>query len=151
MPRLSDFNIKEFTEETDLTPDAPIDEPIIESIDIPKPRKSKIYSGLVQLYGSVALGVNMFDPHCGAAIATNIETMATSMDQLAKENDSVRRVMEKLISGGAWGAVIAAHSPVIIAVATHHGSGMAERTRNLFGNRTVESTSNNVSQFPGVA
>lgn len=72
---------------------------------------------IVSLYASIAMPVMMFKPATGQAIAENTESCADAWMQLAEENDSVRRTLLMLIEGGAWGAVIAAHLPILLTLA----------------------------------
>lgn len=64
----------------------------------------------------------MFDSDgvCGPAIAGSAHTAAVAWDELAQKNPAVRRSLRKLTQGSAWGAVLAAHMPIAIAIAGAH-------------------------------
>lgn len=80
---------------------------------------------LQNLYGQIGMMAFPFDQHCGGAVLENAESMAKAMEDLAKENQSVKRVLEKLAETSAVGTVFMAHAPVIMAITSHHGSQVA--------------------------
>lgn len=101
--------------EDEGTPPAP------DPVDMVKERKlGKLGKSLQNTYGMIGMTLSSVDPHCGGQILMNAENMAMAMEDLARENQSVRRVLNKLMEGSAWGMVVAAHMPVITAVAAHH-------------------------------
>lgn len=88
---------------------------------------------LTDLYTSVATLLFPLDPHCASVILTKNENedsphygktqaqiCAESLDKAAQQNESLRRVLTMLTTGGTWGAVLAAHAPILLAIATHH-------------------------------
>jgi hypothetical protein len=90
----------------------------------PPPRRRGAFVGpLTELYGAVGMGVSMVDQPCGTAILESAEGCAKSLDELAYGNESVRRVLTLMTQGSAFGAVIVAHVPIALAVASHHGPG----------------------------
>lgn len=116
---------------TDVREPTFTDNPLFESTDTPKVEKpiSKVKPGalarsLADMYGAIGFGVSMFDQSCGQVIIIEAESMANSMEKLAMENESVRRVLERLLSVNAIGQVIAAHMPVIMGIARHHAPGL---------------------------
>ena len=109
---------------------APTDKPpkfdtAFESEEAPKvsglPRATPLKAKLTQVYAFAGTAVFAFDPYCGRAILTSAESAAEAMDQLARENPAVKRVLEALVKTSALGTVIAAHMPIIMAIAMHHG------------------------------
>lgn len=86
----------------------------------PKPRPGALKKPLMEMYGSIGMAVSMFDPQCGFAVMQNAEKCAEAMEGLARENEAVRRVVMNMIQTSVWGQVIAAHSPIIFAIAAHH-------------------------------
>lgn len=86
----------------------------------PKPRTGQLKKPLMEMYGSIGMAVSMFDPQCGFAVMQNAEKCAEAMEGLARENEAVRRVVMNMIQTSVWGQVIAAHSPIIFAIAAHH-------------------------------
>lgn len=85
-----------------------------------KYRQGELAKALTRTYGSVGMMLFPFDSQCGSTILENSEEMANSLEQLAKENDAVKRVLEKMVATGAWTAVIGAHLPVVMSIANHH-------------------------------
>lgn len=89
-----------------------------------KPAKSKTDSelkkALMDLYAAGGMMLLPFDQPCGTAVMNSAESCADSLVKLAQENDSVRRALTGLTQTSAWGGVIAAHLPIMMAVAGHH-------------------------------
>lgn len=75
---------------------------------------------LTEMYGTIALMLMPFDAQCAMAIMEAAPKAAESLDNLAKSNDAVKRVLITLTQTSAWGAVLAAHAPIILAVTMHH-------------------------------
>lgn len=83
------------------------------------PAKDGELSDLERLEGwYVALGsaAQMFHPKLSDALKMQAEEAALAWFALAEKNDTVRRYILAMIEGGAWGKVIAAHSPIFLAV-----------------------------------
>lgn len=63
-----------------------------------------------------------------AAAATSLidysETCVESWKSLAEENDNVRRAILGVLEGGAWGAVFAAHVPIMLSFMPGHVRSM---------------------------
>lgn len=94
--------------------------------DDAQPKAGKYYTRLQGLYGTIGLGLYMFDPVCGGAVLASADETARSVDRLARENPSIRRVVEAMLTGSAYGQLLAAHLPILKAIADHH---MPERFR----------------------
>lgn len=88
---------------------------------LPKPREGSLVKPLTDMYTSVGLMLAPFDQACSVAFIDNAENCARSMEKLARENESVRRVINAMMSTSAWGGVIAAHLPILLMVMMHHG------------------------------
>jgi hypothetical protein len=86
----------------------------------PRPRKGAFVAPLTEIYALTGTMMMPFDQSCGTAVMMNAEACAKSLDNLAYQNDAVRRVLTALVQTSTWGAVIAAHAPIIMAVAMHH-------------------------------
>lgn len=87
----------------------------------PKPREGALVKPLTDMYTSVGLMLAPFDQACSVAFIDNAENCARAMEKLARENESVRRVINAMMSTSAWGGVIAAHLPILLMVMMHHG------------------------------
>lgn len=99
------------------------------SSSTPSYREGKITEGLTQLYTVVGSCMIPFDSVCGTNVIENAETMASSLDKLARDNLAVRRALMKVIEGSAWGAVIAAHGPVLMGAFFHHAPQVKEKQK----------------------
>lgn len=75
---------------------------------------------LTEMYSAIGAMVMMFDPPVGKAILAQAEACAESLDNLAKESESVRKALVALTTGGAWTGVAIAHSPIIMAILFTH-------------------------------
>lgn len=80
-------------------------------------------------YGGLALAfitpTPMYNEDAAHALAGQAKACADAWFNLAENNDSVRRVVLMFIEGGAWGALAAAHVPIIVAF-------MPEQTKRAF-------------------
>jgi hypothetical protein len=88
----------------------------------PAPRQSRksLKQPLTDLYGTLGAGVFILNQNDGIVILSNAEKMAESLDNWGKVNPAVYRVLERLCSTGALGAVMAAHAPVVMAILNNH-------------------------------
>ena len=71
-------------------------------------------------YDGIAGLASMLDPFDAALIAGHAPTMAKAWSDLADESERVRRFLEMLLTGGAWGGVIVATMPVAIGILANH-------------------------------
>lgn len=97
----------------------PTTRPLKRKPAIPK-RKGQFIAPLENLYTSVGIMLMPFDAVCGNAVLQSAAQCAKSLDDLAHQNDAVRRLIYALVQTSALGAVIAAHAPILLAVAMHH-------------------------------
>lgn len=95
--------------------------------NVPASKEGQFTETLLQMYGMVAMGIGMKDPQCAAVIMKQAEDCAVAWDKLAVENDSVRRVLFALTNVTGVGAVVAAHVPIAMAIAAHHGPGIGPK------------------------
>lgn len=89
----------------------------------PRAKKGAFIEPLTELYTLLGGVLMPFDPQCANAVIVSAEKCAESMDELAYQNESVRRALTALTQTSAWGAVIFAHLPIIMSIAMHHGPG----------------------------
>lgn len=82
--------------------------------------KGGLRQPLENMYTGLGMAVMVVDQHCGQTIIDNAPECAKAMEELAKTNPAVRRLLMKLVSTSALGTVIAAHSPILMAIAMHH-------------------------------
>lgn len=102
----------------------PVRDSTPKAIKPPKPAVTDdvLTKALSEMYAFGAVMLMPVDQVCATAIVNSAEPCAQSLVKLSKENASVRRVLEGLTQTSAWGAVIAAHLPIAMAVAGHHFS-----------------------------
>ncbi len=86
----------------------------------PKPRPGALVKPFTDLYVSVGTMMLPFDQVCGMAIVQSAPKCAEALEQLARENPAVRRALMAMVETSVWGAVIAAHAPILLAIAMHH-------------------------------
>lgn len=96
----------------------------------PMPRGG-LKNALENMYTGMGMAMMPFDPHCGSVIIENAASCAESMDELAKTNPAVRRVLLRMVSTTAIGMVVAAHAPIIMAISMHHIPALRERQEKM--------------------
>ena len=87
---------------------------------LPPKRKGQFVEPLTAMYGGIAAGLLVIDPVCAQAIAEAAPECARTLDELAYQNDAVRRTLIALTQTSAMGAVLLAHAPIIMTVVMHH-------------------------------
>lgn len=90
---------------------------------VSRAKKGAFTEPLSQMYTMAGMAVFVRDQHCGTAIMEAASGCAEALDELAYRNESVRRALDALVKTSTFGAVIAAHLPIVLAVAGHHGGG----------------------------
>lgn len=88
---------------------------------------STIGSTVFMLEGQRAIknGAQVPESPCGTAILESAERCAQALDELAYQNEAVRRALMAVTQTSAIGAVVVAHAPIIMAVVMHHAPNMA--------------------------
>lgn len=89
----------------------------------PAPRWSKgvIAAGMTKLYRRAGKIIKAMDRDIGIAVIESAEDCGEAWDELARTNPRVRAFLMKLISGGAWGSVLFAHLPILMAIIMKDG------------------------------
>lgn len=72
---------------------------------------------LRDLYVTVGTLVIPFNKAVGTSFIQNAEPCAKALDNAAKTDKQIRRVLMLLIQGSVWGEVIIAHMPIMLALA----------------------------------
>lgn len=98
-------------------PDKP---PKVEKPVPPKPPRGSLVRQLTDLYVALGTFVLPFDTVCGTAVINSAPKCAEALEALARDNPAVRRAIMRLVETSAWGMVITAHAPIMLAVAMHH-------------------------------
>jgi hypothetical protein len=81
----------------------------------------KIEQALAQNFVVLGLGVSLVDPFDGQTIGLNADKLAKAWADLAAQNPQVRKVLEGLLLGSAWGAAIGQTVMVALPIAVRHG------------------------------
>lgn len=92
----------------------------------PKPRPGQLVKPFTDLYVTVGTMMLPFDQVCGMAVVSSAPKCAEALEQLARENPAVRRALMAMVETSVWGAVLAAHAPILLAVAMHHVPAIRE-------------------------
>lgn len=81
----------------------------------PRALNDKDKEKLSMVYTSAAILVSPIRPKLAQALTLNADDCADAWCELAETNNGVRRAILKMIEGGAWGTLIAAHLPIMFA------------------------------------
>lgn len=86
-------------------------------------RKPPLQKKLEEFFASPSLVYSfMGDEWAAQLIATRTPMMAEAWYDLSTKNAGVKRVLERLVEGGAWGAVVLSTMAVALPLAQHHGA-----------------------------
>jgi hypothetical protein len=93
---------------------------------IPPYRGGVIASGVNRLYRRAGKIVRAMDHDIGTAIIESArntadpgepdDSVGAAWDELAKTNPRVRKFLLKCLAGGAWGQLVMAHAPIVMAI-----------------------------------
>lgn len=84
--------------------------------EVPSPEELSDLEKLIIRYRRVGKIAEPFHPKFAMAVTEQAEDCALAWFELAEQNDTVRRWILGVLEGGAWGGVIAAHTPLFMAV-----------------------------------
>lgn len=95
---------------------------------VPQYRQGVIAKGMNKFYARAGKIVRVWDPHLGEAILATTRkesdddvTVGEAWDELARGNPRIRGFLLRLVAGGAWGQLAAAHAPIFLAIAMKDG------------------------------
>lgn len=122
--------------EKPLIDDVP-SQPVSKAADDTEPKKLVYRPGvlvkpLTGLYEMVGGFIILADPDCGTAVINSAEDCAKSLDDLAKTNPKVRKVLMRMVESGAVTKVIIAHLPILLAVMAHHFPNALKYVAQIF-------------------
>lgn len=109
--------------EKPLLEDTPQSDSIPESSKQDKPfvyRPGALVKPLEGVYETLGGIVMLADRVCGEAIVNSARQCAESLDELARTNPKVRKVLVNLVTTNTLTKVVVAHIPVLVAVLGHH-------------------------------
>lgn len=87
---------------------------------VPQIKNGQISEPIGNIYRMIGALMMPFDPQCGMVVLQSADNAADSLENLAKTNPAVRKALLALTQTSAWGTVLAAHTPILMAVASHH-------------------------------
>lgn len=76
------------------------------------------------LYATAGVALMPFNAGAAVALTSGADECVDTWDELAKQNDSVRRALLAMIEGGAWSRVFMAHVPIVLAFLPGHVRNM---------------------------
>ena len=83
-------------------------------------RRKSLTRPLTDLITAIGTGVSLVNQADGIAIVTGAEPLAKALNNVAKDNATVYRNLERLVTGSAWGAVIMAAGSILVPIAANH-------------------------------
>lgn len=94
-----------------------------EPVDVPPFRAGPIATGMNKLYARTGKILRVMDPDIGNAVLASTRkesdddvTVGEAWEELARVNPRIRATLLKMIQGGAWGQLMMAHAPIIMAI-----------------------------------
>lgn len=72
------------------------------------------------MIGGIGVLVVAFNEIDGLAIIQGAERLSIALDKAAKQNASVRRTLEKMLTGSVWGEVAFASAAIVAPIAINH-------------------------------
>jgi hypothetical protein len=109
----------------------------------PEYRAGILVKPLTDLYVAVGTMLLPITYPVGTAFVQNAGPCAESLDELARTNPAVRKVLMSLLTTGAWGKVIAAHFPIILAIGVTYSPAVRA---SLAGEPLAPSTANDTTE-----
>jgi hypothetical protein len=86
------------------------------------PRTGQLETKLGEFFGAFSLVFAAAgDDYCAWVVASRSPQLASAWADLAKQNPAVKRVLEGLVEGSAWGGVIISSLAIALPIAKHHG------------------------------
>lgn len=88
--------------------------------DVPIERPGKIAKWVTKQYRRIGAILKPADPGCGAAVIAAADAAGLAWERLARENKTVRDVINRLMQTTVTTELLLAHLPIMITVLTHH-------------------------------
>lgn len=97
----------------------------------PKPSKTVIRNALTANVGSLGLLIGVRCQQCGLSFVENTPPFVDAVMQLAEQDARVMRMLQSIVVGGGYLAVIAATASLVMPIILHHAPGMQGRAEPL--------------------
>lgn len=98
-----------------------------------------ILKALSKTYASIAVFVSIVSFDDARVIGSNLDDMVESWRTLLDEDAKLRKRMLALTKASGWGAVVAAHLPVAVAISMNHKDKLGHLIKPRSTDETVES------------
>lgn len=93
--------------------------------DVPEikltPKLKILHTGIVEVYTAAQMACYMWDPFVSELIGNSKVQCADAWIDLARKDAKVLRLLERMTTGSAYGALLMAHIPIVIPVLAKHG------------------------------
>ena len=76
------------------------------------------------MYATAGIAVMPFNAGAAIALTSGADECVDAWEELAKQNDSVRRALLAMLEGGAWSRVFMAHVPILLSFLPGHVRNM---------------------------
>lgn len=83
-------------------------------------RRKNLKKPLEDLFATIGTTVYAFNQVDGTVILQGAPNLAESLDALAREDERVRRVLERMLTGSAWGGVFMAAGAIVLPIMDNH-------------------------------
>lgn len=110
----------------------------------PRAKRGAFTDNLTQIYVGLGITLMPVDPVCANAIIQSAPECARTLDELAYQNEAVRRALHALTQTSAVGAVFFAHMPILMAVVLHHVPAVQRRMGEM-GSQMAENIAQQMS------
>lgn len=98
--------------------------------------KRDLTEPLTELYTTLGMGLFLLSPPDGQLLLEHGANCASALNDLAKQNPNVYAALDKLCTGGAMGAVVMAHAPIVIGIMGNHN--LVPDIGKLIGGKTKD-------------
>lgn len=83
-------------------------------------RKKSLEKPLVEFFTTVGTTLAMVNQADGIAIVQGAERLAAALNNVAKDNATVYRNLERMLTGSAWGGVFIAAGSIALPILANH-------------------------------
>lgn len=110
-------------------------------------KKGQFVEPVLALYMGAGAMLMPFDPICGNGLVQAAPECAKYWDELAYQNDAVRRFLHGLTQTSLTTRLFMAHLPILMAVVMHH-SPFAQHAMGAMGQRMAETIAEQMRGTP---
>lgn len=96
-------------------------------------RRGQFEQALGEMYVGIGTMMMPFDPVCAQTIIQQAPQCAHALDEAAYQNETVRKLLEGLVTTSVLGMVMVAHAPIMITAMMHHSKKMQANVASGMG------------------